>query len=233
MACGANRTASTIRRNMKMLSFAEEIMLLLLEDEDGRFIHVPELSMRCVLSGAVLLDLALKNKIDTDLEKLIIIDSSPLGDRLLDPVLKEISESGKEEDANYWVNRIARNADSIRERALSRLCEKGVLEAKDDRFLWVFKSRRYPIRDGDVDREVRHRIISILYSDEVPDPEDVVMVILVDACGIFKHLLSEREHKRFRGRIRQIRELDLLGQAVTKSVRHIEASLALALHPPF
>ena len=216
-----------------MLSFAEEMMLLLLEDEDGRFIHVPELSMRCVLAGAVLLDLALKNKIDTDLEKLEVIDPEPLGDRLLDPVLKEIVESGKNEDARYWVNRIARNADSIKERALRRLCEKGVLESKDDKFLWVFTSRRYPVKDGDVDREVRHRIISILYSDEIPSPEDIVMVLLVDACGIFKHLLSEREHRRFRERIREIREMDLLGQAITKSVRQIEASLALALHPPF
>ena len=216
-----------------MLSFAEEIMLLLLEDEEGRFIHVPELSMRCVLSGAVLLELALKNKIDTDLEKLEVIDPEPLGDGLLDPVLKEIVESGKKGDARYWVDRIARNADGIRERALRRLCEKGVLESKDDKFLWVFRSRRYPIKDGNVDREVRHKIISILYSDDIPDPEDIVMVLLVDACGIFKHLLSEREHRRFRDRIRQIREMDLLGQAVTKSVRHIEASLALALHPPF
>ncbi len=216
-----------------MLSFAEEILLLLLEDEEGRFIHVPELSMRCVLSGAVLLDLALKNKIDSDMEKLTVIDPEPLGDALLDPVLKEIVEHGAQEDARYWVDRVARSADGIKERALSRLCEKGILEEKDDRVLWVFKSRRYPIKDGEVDREVRHKIISILYSDEIPSPEEVVMVLLVDACGIFKHLLSEMEHKRFRSRIRQIREMDLLGQAVTKSVRHIEASLALALHPPF
>ena len=216
-----------------MLSIAEEIMLLLLEDEEGRFIHVPELSMRCVLSGAVLLDLALKNKIDTDLEMLTVIDSEPLGDDLLDPVLKELSEDEQTADARYWVDKIARNADSIKERALQRLCEKGVIEAKDDRFLWMFKTRRYPVKDGDVDREVRHRVISILYTDDIPSPEDVVLVLLVDACGLFKHLLSEGEHKRFRGRIRQIREMDLLGQAVTKSVRHIEASLALALHPPF
>jgi len=57
-----------------VLTFAEEIMLLLLEDESGRFIYVPEHSVNCVLSGAVLMDLALSGKIDTDLAREAIAD---------------------------------------------------------------------------------------------------------------------------------------------------------------
>ncbi len=216
-----------------MLSIAEEIMLLLLEDDEGGFVHCPELSIRCVLSGAVLMELALKDKIDTDLEKLIVVDSEPLGDKLLDPTLELLASSEETRDARYWVEFCARNADSIRRRALDRLCESGILEKKDDRFLWVFKTRRYPIRDGKVDREVKHRIMSILFTDEIPGPRDIIIVGLVDACGLFRHLLSEREHKGTRERIAMIRKMDLIGQAVTNSVREIEASLALALHPPF
>ncbi len=216
-----------------MLSFAEEIMLLLLEDEEGRFIHVPELSMRCVLSGAVLLDLAMNYKIDSDLDSLVVIDPEPIGDDLLDPALKQIVESEEKHNSRYWVEAVARDADTIRDIALRRLCDKGILESRDNRFLWVFKARRYPIRDGKVDREVRHRIMSILFSDEIPNPRDSIIIMLVDACGIFKHLLSEAQHKRSRDRIVQIRDIDLMGQAVTNAVREIEASLALALHPPF
>lgn len=216
-----------------MLSIAEEIMLLLLEDDEGRFVHVPELSVRCVLSGAVLMELALKDRIDTDLEKLIVVNTVPLNDELLDPTLAKLAASEDDRDARYWVEFFARDADNIRRHALNRLCETGVLERKDDRFLWVFKTRRYPIRDGKFDREVKHRIMSILFTDEIPEPRDIIIVGLVDACGLFRHLLSEREHKRVRERIALIRQMDLIGQAVTNSVREIEASLALALHPPF
>lgn len=216
-----------------MLSIAEEIMLLLLEDDEGRFIHVPELSIRCVLSGAVLMELALKNKIDTDLEKLFVINTDPLGDSLLDPTLKKLAAAEDTKDARYWVEYCASDADQIRNQSLNRLCEAGILEKEDDRFLWVFKTRRYPIRDGKVDREVKHRIMSILFTDEIPEPRDIIIVGLVDACGLFRHLLSEREHKGARERIQMIRRMDLIGQAVTNSVREIEASLALALHPPF
>ena len=59
-----------------MLRFAEEIMLLLLDDENGDFAPVSELSLQCALAGAVLMDLALENRIDTDTERLILLDKT-------------------------------------------------------------------------------------------------------------------------------------------------------------
>ena len=53
-----------------MLRFAEEIILLLLDDEDGSFAHVPRLALNYALAGGVLMDLAMENRIDTDVEKL-------------------------------------------------------------------------------------------------------------------------------------------------------------------
>ncbi len=216
-----------------MLTFPEEIMLMLLEDEDGKILHVPELTLRCVLSGAVLMELALRNKIDTDLSQLVVIDSSPTGDEMLDPTLQMIVESDEVNNGKYWVEKCALNADEIKKMALDRLIEKKILEKVDDRFLWVFRTRRYPVVDGKAEQEVKLRILDLLFSDKLPNPRDIVIISLVEASGIFKHLLSESEHKRSLERIKQIRNMDLLGRAVTNSVRDIEASLALALHPPF
>ncbi len=216
-----------------MLSFAEEIMLLLLEDEDGRMIHVPELSMRCVLAGAVLMELALAGKIDTDLEKLMVLDTEKTDDEMLDLALERIVAADRVEAARFWVEHLARDADAFRSMALDRLVEKGILNRVDDRLLWVFKTRRYPMVDGQAEREVKLRIMDILFRDIIPEPRDIVIICLVDACNIFKHILTERDHKLATERIRQCRQMDLIGQAVNKSVRDIEASLALALHPPF
>ena len=68
-----------------MLRFAEEITLLLLND-DGTFVHVPSWSLNYALAGGVLMDLALENRIDTDLEKLVLVDSTPIGDSLWTPL---------------------------------------------------------------------------------------------------------------------------------------------------
>ena len=62
------------------MRLAEETILLLLDEDTGYLIPLPEWKLACVLSGAVLMDLALENRIDTDTEKLMLIDGSHTGD---------------------------------------------------------------------------------------------------------------------------------------------------------
>ena len=213
-----------------MLRFAEEIILLLLNDDDGRFARVPSWSLDYALAGGVLMDLALENRIDTDLENLILVDATPVGDSLLDPTLADI-EAGEKHNARHWVEHTAGNAHAIHEEALSRLVAQGILERQDDRFLWVFRSRRYPTIRGEAEREVKLRIMGVLFSDEIPHPRDVVIICLADACGIFKGLLSKRELGKASARIEQVRKLDLIGQAMSQAIQDIELSVAASIQP--
>ena len=217
---------------MKLL-FAEEITLLMLNDEDGEFVRVPGWSMQCAFAGAVLMELALENRIDTDLKRLVLIDPTPLGDDLLDPTLAQIAQANETHDARHWVDHIAEQAEEIRESALARLVERGILRREEDRFLWVFQSRRYPVIDGEAEREVKLRIMEVLFGSDIPDPRDIVLICLADACGILRELLTARELERADVRIEQVRKLDLIGQAVSKAVWDIQTSIALAMHPTF
>ena len=210
-----------------MLRFAEEVMLLLLNDEDGRFARVQDWSLSYALAGGVLMDLALEGRIDTDLKQLVLLDSTPTGDSLLDPVLADIERAKDKRDARFWIERTSARSDDIREAALGRLVERGILERRENRFLWVFKSRRYPVIDGHAEREVKLRIMAVLFSDEIPDPRDVVIICLAEACGIFKGLMSRRELERARQRIDQVRRLDLIGQAMSQAIGEIEVALAM------
>ena len=211
-----------------MLRFVEEIILLLLHDDDGRFARVPTWSVDYAIAGGVLMDLAMEDRIDTDLENLILLDATPVGDNLLDPTLAYVA-AGEKRDARYWVERTAEQADKIREEALSRLVAHGILERQDDRFLWVFRSRRYPTVEGTAEREVKLRIMGVLFSDEIPDPRDVMIICLADACGIFEELLSRRELSQASARIEQVRKLDLIGQAMSQAIYDIEMSVAASV----
>ena len=210
-----------------MLRFVEEILLLLLRDDDGKFVSVSQSSIDRAVAGAVLMELAMENRIDTDLEHLILVDATPVDDGLLDPTLAMIAE-GQERDARHWVEQTAQKALEIREATLDRLVERGILEREDDRFLWVFRSRRYPTIDGEAEREVKLRIMGVLFSDEIPSPRDVVIICLAHACGIFSELLSKRELEQASTRIEQVRKLDLIGQAMSQSIQDFEIWLANA-----
>ena len=212
-----------------MLRFAEEIMLLLLDDKGGKFADLPAPSVECALVGAVLMDLALEGRIDTDPERLFVVDPTPLKDHLLDPTLARIVQASETHDARHWIEQTIAYAGDIRDRSLARLVERGILRREDDRFLWVFQTRRYPVIDDQPVQEVKLRIMGVLFSDEIPDARDIVIISLSDACGIFRGLLSSRELRGAAPRIEQVGKMDLIGREVSKAVRHIESSLAIAM----
>ncbi len=193
------------------MRFAEEF-LLLLRAEDGTLSRTAEWLVRAALGAAVLMDLALENRIDTDPDGLFLTDSTPVGDPLLDPMLAEIARAETTHDALYWVDHATRHADEIRETALERLIGNGVLELKDDRFLWIFGSKRYLVVDQEVERELVERIRTVLLSEVIPDPEDII-ITLADGCGLIGPLLSSDEAARAAPRLELVRMMDLIGRA--------------------
>ena len=213
-----------------MLRFAEEIVLLLLDDERGDITpsFAPR-SLDVVLAGAVLMELALEDRIDTDLAHLTVVDPTPLDDALLDPTLADIARTAETHDPGFWIARTAERGQAIRDAVLARLAERGILEAEGDGppvFLSrrVSRARRYPNVEGRAAEEVRLRIMRVLFSEEIPDPRDVVLICLADACGIFEAILSASERAEVQERIETVRKLDLIGQAVTQAVRNVEAT---------
>ena len=214
-----------------MLRFSEEMLLLLLDDKGREFADIPMLSFKYALAGAVLMDLALEGRIDTDENRLFVTDPTPLDDELLDPTLARIVESTEENDTRHWVEQISVHAIEIRERSLARLVERGVLRREDDHFLWMFQTRRYPVINNQTIQEVKLRIMAVLFSNEIPDVRDIIIISLADVCDIFRTLLSRRELQGVTHRIEQVRKMDLIGREVSKAVRDIESSLAVAMWP--
>lgn len=203
-----------------MLRFAEEIILLLL-DEDGRFSATNHPTVDLALAGGVLMDLALESRIDTDVRKLVLLDAEPTGDGLLDPILADIAAAERTHDARYWVDRVRQRADEIRDAAIARLVEQGVLRRRAGQILRVFRPRQSPVVDDTANREVKQRIMGLLFGDDIPGPRDVVVICLCDVCGLFHSLLTADELDRVYPRIEQLGKMDLIGQAVMALVADV------------
>ncbi|MCY4100410.1 MAG: GPP34 family phosphoprotein [Rhodobacteraceae bacterium] len=193
------------------MRLAEELLLLLRED-DGTLYRVPEWFARYALGGAVLMDLALEHRIDTDAQKLFVTDSTPVGDELLDPMLSEIEHSQKTHDALYWLDHATKHADEIRDKALSRLINNGILELKDNRYLWIFGTRNYLLKEKEVEDELIQRIRLVLITDTIPDPKDTLIVTLAEGCGLLTYFLSGEELASMKPRIELLRNIELIGR---------------------
>lgn len=212
-----------------MLTFAEEFLLLAHDEKSGDFADVAFTVMSAALAGAVLMDLALLNRIDTDPQRLILIDEASTGEPVLDFCLAAIAASQESMRADDWVEELSRHGEDLREMVLNRLLQRGILKRQDKRFLWVFNTRVYPLIDDRETVEVKRRISNILFSEEIPDPRDTFLIALADGSDLLSHIFSPDEVDRRRERIKGIVRLDMLGQEVCDYVRD---TLNAPLIPP-
>jgi hypothetical protein len=212
-----------------MLTLAEDIILLLLDDDSGKLASIDLMTLNYAMAGAVLMDLALRNKIDTDLERLIVADSTPTGLQMLDRYLDKISSENGENNTRYWLTELSNYGEQIVDSALGMLVEKKILKTEEKKILWVIGTRVYPMVDDKEEKEVKRRIVDLLMSDEIPTPQDVVLVSLIDTCSLFSTILSDKEVQRLSPRIEQIRKLDLIGQEVTKVLERLRSDIAEAM----
>ena len=150
-----------------------------------------------------------------------MLDATPLDDDLLDPVLVEIAQTEDTRNARIWVARVADRGGDIRDQALARLAAQGILEVEEGEVFafkpGVARTRRYPVDTG-IREDVQLRIMRALFSDEIPDPRDAVIIGLADACGVFERLLPPAEHTVAQERIAVLGRMDLIGRAVTEVI---------------
>ncbi|MDF2097420.1 GOLPH3/VPS74 family protein [Aquibaculum arenosum] len=213
-----------------MLTIAEEFLLLSHDEQSGRMLYASQPITQIALVGAVLMDLAMHDRIDNDLEKLMLVDATPLGEPALDHVLGRIAEEkDQERSVRDWIDRLAPEAETIRELSLKRLIDRGILREEEGRFLWVFATRRYPLIDNKEQTEVKLRIAQILMTDDIPDARDVAILNLADACGLLHEVFSSHELSRLEERIEQLTRLDLIGQAVNATIEELRAALVTVM----
>jgi len=225
MACFAGRR----RKNDSMVTFVEEIVLLALDDKKGKFVDLPPLALDQALAGAALLELALQNRIDTDLAHLMLVSDKPTGDKMLDPILREIAAAKDKKDAKYWVGVISADGEKIRNAALARLVEKGVLKREEKKILWVIPGRRYPMIQNKEEEEVRKRIRHVVVDGAIPSPRDVVIISLASACQLLRTVFSDADLLKHSPRIAEVAKMDLIGRAVSKSVAEVQEAVMRAV----
>ena len=165
------------------LSLPEELVLMLLNEESGYFYQVPGWNLNCAMVGAALAELSLIGRIDTDMESLILLDSTPTGDPLLDPILSEIASESQSHNARQWIERLVPQSSEILSAGMDELVERGVLEHHDGEFWTIshFALHSSVDRDGQRLEFVKTRVRRVIFGGELPDPRDVIIIALANA----------------------------------------------------
>ncbi len=210
------------------ISLIEEFLLLALEDSGGEFGNIPETSLSCGIAGAALMDLAIRGKIDSDLTSLWAVDTTPTDSDMLNRVLGDIAAEKQHRDARTWIARLMPQAMHLRDEALQKLCERGILRETDRVFLWVLNGRKYPLERETERLEAKRRVLALLFNQDIPDPEDIALIALADACSIFERILSPATLIEAGPRIRQLSRMDLIGAEIAHTAQVMNAEIKAA-----
>ncbi len=196
-----------------MQTLAEDLLLLALDDDKGTVSWQRSSQFPHGLGGALLMDLALLERVDTVDKKIVLTDPSLTGDDVLDDALETIQASKKPRDAKHWVQKLGGQKD-LQEQLARRLVARGILREEERTFLWIFDNSRYPTSNPGPESEVRGRLRDVVLAGVEPDTRTLLLLSLVNACGLTDSLFSRDERKVAKRRIKDLVEGEQFGKAV-------------------
>jgi hypothetical protein len=209
------------------MSLPEEF-LLLAYDEDGTPL-TDGTRLDNGLGGALLLELALAQRVDVEDKRVVVVDRRPTGDALVDAALARIDADEKPRKPGHWVTKLSKQA---RPRILDKLVADGVLTVEKDRVLWVFPRTKYPPATGEtpaVEVAARERIRAAVLGDGPVDPRTAALCALVAATELDRKILAGLDRRRVKARLKQISEGAWAAEAVRKTIEEIQAAVMVAI----
>jgi golgi phosphoprotein 3 len=216
---------------VKQLTLADEIVVLMLNDNDGEINESLAAVALVAVAGGILMELALRDRIDTDLDALFVVDPAPTGDRLLDTILREIGAEAERHPSVWWITQLPGRHDDLIAQTLWRLVDAGILREEQRHFLWMFARRAYPATTGGAEREAKARLMSVLFRDEVPEPRDALLLGLARAAGVLSTIMTQAELDKAAPRIAEVAALEEISRSVGLVSNEVWGAMASSSGP--
>jgi len=216
---------------MMHLTLADEIVVLMLDDTLGDINPGCTAVAGVAVAGGILMELALRENIDTDLKSLFVVNPKPTGDELLDAALQEISSEPEQHSSAWWIDQLSIRHPDLVQRVMARLVAAGILREEQRRFLWVFSRRAYPQISGREEREAKARLMSVLFNDEVPNPRDTLLLGLAKSTDVLSAILTSDELDKAYSRVEEVAALEEIGRSVGLVSSQVRDAMTMMLAP--
>ncbi|QYN37270.1 GPP34 family phosphoprotein [Pseudonocardia sp. DSM 110487] len=204
------------------MTLTEDLVLLLLDPATGRAV-VDSTSFDRAIGGALLLDLASRERVTADGDgaraRLSVVGGAPTGDPLLDTALERLNKPVRAQKA---VERLARGT---RTPVLERLAERGLVRQERGRLLGLLPITTWT---GDAAKELRGRVAGVLRDGAEPAPHVAMLISLIHAVKA-EHKVVDGQRRQLRSRAAEIADGEWAGQAVRKAVQAVQTSVMAAV----
>ena len=207
-----------------MVSLAEDLYLLADDPATGRpLIDIAHLDLG--LGGALLLDLALRQRIAHADEQVKLTQQGPTGEPLLDRALAVVAKPDRLHGPDHWVRHLGRGAHRA---VQDRLVDIGILQRDAHRLLHVIPVHRTHETDGRLHHELIGHLRDAVVLGHSASSETSALALLALAVGLDRHLFPLSDRSSIRTRLGEIgtdcADDAWVGAAVAGAVAAVEAA---------
>jgi len=229
------------------LTLMEEVLLMGLKDKEG-YTSFWNDCISSGLRGCILIELALRGRVELERagmrrkgllsRKILIKNSDPCGDVLLDEALKHIKETNIGETVQTWIEylsgetwnplKLRYQLKNVRERLAKNLVEKGVLTTEKQNFL-LFDMTTHPITDNVQKNKLIRKVQDAVLSKWVNDPHRMEkrmlsLIFLAHASDVLENAfapLNDDDYDVAMKRVRDLLDLDLEAEAAKEKTNEV------------
>jgi golgi phosphoprotein 3 len=206
-----------------MLTLLEEVVLLAVDEASGQLVSAREGWTEYALAGAVLFDLALAGRIDSDIEAITVVDATPTGSDTLDRILARMGSRRDLATVRDWIEELVCGEEDLEGEALNSLTARAILRHEKTKRLWFIDLERFSLTGPAEQQYVKRRLARAILTDEIPETRDIMLVSLAEACGLLSLVVSEAELQKRKARIQTLCNLETISRKVTSAIRGLES----------
>jgi hypothetical protein len=205
-----------------MVTLVDEIVLLAYDDTTGRSrAGYLEFGM----SGAIVLELVLAERVGLAEGRVHVTDRTPVGDPLLDESLAALA-ADKPRKPKATVERLAKG---LKKRVLADLTARGVLREEREKVLGLFPYRRHLPRDASAEADARRRLKSAVDLGRAGDARTAALASLVFALNMERVVFPDRKKSETRKALKAISQGSWASEAAAAAVQAAQAAIMAAV----
>ncbi|MHA2091554.1 MAG: GOLPH3/VPS74 family protein [Candidatus Kariarchaeaceae archaeon] len=210
-------------------SLSEEFLLLVLDNKTGKLREnmTPHLSIGLI--GGILLELVLNGRITIHNNHIILIDETPVEDKLLNEALSLIIAEDEKLPVLFWIRKLRYHYSKLETELLDRLVEKGILRKSVQKRFWLFTDNRYHFIRPEIKEIIKQNIYQIVVINEESDHHTLAKLSLIYATNCTTEIFTEDELEEYIHDIRNLVAGDEIGQSVATAINNIIDALMRTL----
>lgn len=211
------------------LNLVEEFLLIALDDDKGVFV-IDSTHLHYGFAGAILLELAVRDKIAVDGDFVRLKSSSHEPEVVLNKALDMIAQNTKPQKVKDLLSKLAQKAGEMKNDTLQRLIERGILSKEEHKILWIIPNNKYPTSNLNPENKVRERLNSVTIHGAKSEPRDIMLLSLIDVSDLTKEAFrNQSDYKEVKRKIKALTDDIRISQAINTSIREIQTAIMIAI----